>query len=145
LIRSPKLYFYDVGLASYLLGLQNENHVSRDPLRGNLFENLAVVEALKFRFNRGMQSNLSFYRDSSGHEVDLILELGPDIFPLEIKAGETIPADAFRGLKSFARVVPEWPQGGGLIYGGSDDRQSRSNVKIYPVMAIHELLKSLSV
>ncbi|OPY04893.1 MAG: hypothetical protein A4E66_02524 [Syntrophus sp. PtaB.Bin001] len=143
LIRSPKLYFYDVGLACYLLGLQKENHVSRDPLRGNLFENLVVIEALKFRFNKGLQSNLSFYRDTGGHEVDLIIEVGPDIFPLEIKAGETVSADSFRGLKSFARVIPEWPYGGGLIYGGME-KQTRSNVKVFPVMSIHELLDSIA-
>ena len=64
LVKSPKLYFYDVGLAAYLLGLENELHVSRDPLRGNLFENMAVMEALKYRVHRGRRTNLHFYRDS---------------------------------------------------------------------------------
>jgi uncharacterized protein len=120
LVKSPKLYFYDVGLAGYLLGLENELHVSRDPLRGNLFENLAVIEALKYRFNRGKRSNLNFYRDSGGNEVDLVIEMGPDVFPVEIKAGATITRDAMKGLKKFADIFPRTFKGGGLIYGGNE-------------------------
>ena len=72
-------------------------HVSRDPLRGHLFENIAVIEAMKYRFNRGLRSNLSFYRDSGGNEVDLIMEMGPDIFPVEIKAAETVTPSSLKG------------------------------------------------
>lgn len=142
LVKSPKLYFYDVGLASYLLGLENELHVSRDPLRGNLFENLAVIEVLKYRFNLGRHSNLNFYRDSSGNEVDLIIEVGPDVFPVEIKAGATITRDAIKGLKRFATIFPRLPMGGGLIYGGNET-QTRQDVRIYPVTGIHEMLASV--
>jgi len=141
LIKSPKLYFYDVGLASYLLGLETELQVSRDPLRGNLFENMAVIEALKYRFNRGKRNNLSFYRDRKGDEVDLLLEAGQDVFPVEIKAGETITQDYFKGLKSFARTFPELPPGSGLIYGGRDI-QFRNDVRIYPIANMEELLRS---
>jgi predicted AAA+ superfamily ATPase len=143
LIKSPKLYFYDVGLASYLLRLENEHHVSRDPLRGNLFENLVVMEALKYRYNLGRKSNLCFYRDGKGHEVDLILEFGPDLFPVEIKAGETITPDYFKGLKQFRNVVPDLPWGSGLIYGGLE-RQIRSDTRIYPVYDQEEMLNLLS-
>ncbi|MFZ3207707.1 MAG: ATP-binding protein [Geobacteraceae bacterium] len=141
-IKSPKLYFYDVGLASYLLGLENELHVSRDPLRGNLFENMVVMEALKYRFNKGRRNNLHFYRDSKGNEVDLLVEFGPDVFPLEIKAGATITPDYFKGLKHFAKCLPGLPWGGGLVYGG-EEVQLRSDVRIYPATGIHELLQSL--
>ena len=142
LTKSPKLYFYDVGLASYLLGLENERHVSRDPLRGNLFENLVVMEALKHRYNRGRKSNLHFYRDAKGNEVDLILEIGPDLFPIEIKAGETITADYFKGLKHFTKVIPDLPWGSGLIYGGLE-RQTRSDIRIYPVYDLEEMLNEI--
>lgn len=142
LIKSPKLYFYDVGLASYLLGIENENHVSRHPLRGNLFENLVVVEALKFRLNRGKRSNMTFYRDGKGNEVDLVLEIGPDVFPIEIKAGATIAADYFKGLRSFEKVVPP-PENSrsssGLVYGGTE-KQRRGNTIVYPFYAIEEML-----
>ena len=142
LIKSPKIYFYDVGLASYLLGLENERHVSRDPLRGNLFENLVIMEALKYRYNRGRKSNMCFYRDAKGNEVDMIIEFGSDLFPVEIKAGETITADYFKGLKQFRRVVPDLPWGAGLIYGGLE-RQIRSDTRIYPAYELEEMLAAI--
>ena len=79
LIKSPKLYFHDVGLAAFLLGLENETQVGRDFLRGNLFENLVVVEALKYRYSQGNRSNLFFYRESNGNEVDLLAESGSSL------------------------------------------------------------------
>ncbi|GAB6269797.1 MAG: hypothetical protein STSR0002_25400 [Smithella sp.] len=98
LIKSPKIYFYDVGLAAYLLGMESEIHVSRDPLRGNLFENLALMEAIKYRFNKGRKNTVTFYRDSRGNEVDMILESGHDLFPLEVKSDEVV--------KSRKTVIP---------------------------------------
>ncbi len=144
LIKSPKLYFYDVGLASYLLGLETELQVGRDPLRGNLFENLVVMEFLKYRLNQGKRSNLTFYRDSSGNEVDLVLEFGADLFPVEIKAGATVVPDFFRGLKRFSRVFPQLPLGGAVVYGGSEV-QLRTDVKVYPSVKINELIDSIDL
>ena len=141
LVKSPKLYFYDVGLAAHLLGLENELHVSRDPLRGNLFENLAVMEALKYRLHRGRRSNLHFYRDSNGNEVDLLLNYGPDLFPVEIKAGMTLNKDYFKGLKAVAKVI-DLPLGAGLLYGG-DERQQRRNIAVRPAREIHLLLADM--
>jgi predicted AAA+ superfamily ATPase len=142
LIKSPKLYFYDVGLASYLLGLENELHISRHPLRGNLFENLVIMEALKYRYNRGRKSNLHFYRNGKGSEVDLILEIGADVFPIEIKAGETITPDYFKGLKHFMKIMPDLRWGTGVIYGGRE-RQVRSDTRIYPVYDMEEMLNKV--
>lgn len=142
LIKSPKLYFYDVGLASYLIGLENELHVSRDPLRGNLFENMAIIEALKYRFNHGKRNNLNFYRDSSGQEVDMVVNKGPYLFPVEIKAAETITTEFFKGLNYFRELFKNTPLGGGLIYGG-DSIQIRSNTAIYPVKGVHKILNSI--
>ena len=141
-IKAPKLYFYDVGLASYLLGLEKELHVSRDPLRGNLFENLAIIEALKYRLNCGKRNNLHFYRDAKGNEVDLLVDVGPNVFPIEIKAGATVSKDYFKGLRSFAGNGTALPLGTGIIYGG-EEVQVRSGARIYPVTGIHELLESL--
>ena len=72
LVKSPKLYFYDVGLASYLIGIEHAAQIATHPLRGALFENAVVAEALKHRFNRGQPSNLSFFRDARGLECDLL-------------------------------------------------------------------------
>ncbi len=141
LIKSPKLYFYDVGLAAHLLGLENTLHVSRDPLRGNLFENMVVMEALKYRFHRGKRANLHFYRDSNGNEVDLLISSGPDLYPIEVKSGMTINKDYFKGLDSFAGQFP-LPHGRGLVYGG-DETQLRSETSIYPARQVFELLTIL--
>jgi uncharacterized protein len=143
LIKSPKIYFYDVGLAAYLLGMESETHVSRDPLRGNLFENLALMEAIKYRFNKGKKNTLTFYRDSRGNEVDMILESGHELFPLEVKSGATIADDFFKGLRHFSRVTGKSPHGAGLIYSGQEI-QRRSDVSIYPVTAMDELFKKLN-
>ena len=141
LIKSPKLYFYDVGLATFLLGIENETQLARDPLRGSLFENLVVSEALKYRFNRGRGSNLYFYRDSKGNEVDLLIVSGSKFFPIEIKSGMTITRDYFKGLNHFARVFPEHiPNGSGLVYGG-DAAQKRTDVAIVPVADLDKLWK----
>jgi uncharacterized protein len=143
LIKSPKMYFYDVGLAAYLLGMESEIHVSRDPLRGNLFENLALMESIKYRFNRGRKNAITFYRDSRGNEVDMILESGREVFPLEVKAGATIADDFFKGLKHFSRVAGELSHGCGLIYGGKEIQQ-RGNFRIYPVTAMEEMFEALN-
>ena len=82
LVKSPKLYFYDVGLASYLIGIENASQVLTHPLRGSLFENTVVAEVLKHRFNRGLQPNLSFFRDARGLECDLFYETAAASGPL---------------------------------------------------------------
>jgi len=143
LIKSPKLYFYDVGLASYLLGLENENQVSRDPLRGNLFENMVVMEALKFRYNQGKRSNMFFFRDSNGNEVDLIAAQGRSLAAIEIKAGATINQDYFKGLRQFRKVIGEsYDVVTGLIYGG-DEVQRRSDTLVQGVLNCHVLFGEL--
>lgn len=144
LVKAPKLYFYDVGLASYLLGLEDVKQVSRDPLRGNLFENLVVLEALKFRYNQGKRDNLFFYRDSNGNEVDLIAEQGRRLLAIEIKAGATINPDYFKGLRHFRKAIGiEWTVAAGVVYGG-DDSQCRSEALIRPALRCDELFAELA-
>lgn len=122
--------------------MESERHVSRDPLRGSLFENLALTEVLKYRFNLGRKNAVTFYRDSRGNEVDLILESGRDVFPLEVKAGATIVGDFFKGLEHFSRMAGDLPCGGGLVYGGRETQQ-RGPFRVCPVTAIEEMLASL--
>ncbi len=145
LVKSPKIYFYDVGLASYLLGIENEKQVSRDPLRGSMFENMVIAEVLKYRYHNGMSNNLYFYRDSKGNEVDLLLVSGADFAPIEIKAGMTVTRDYFKGLNHFARLFPDnIPAGCGIIYGGNE-QQRRTNVFICPFAQIYELLNQIQI
>ena len=143
LVKSPKLYFYDVGLVCYLLGIENEKQVSRDPLVGSIFENMVIAEMLKYRYHHGKDNNLYFYRDSKGNEVDLVLVSGVDLFPIEIKAGMTITRDYFKGLKHFAKLFPgNIPAGSGLIYGGREI-QRRTDVFVCPFLKIERLLGQL--
>ncbi len=139
-IKSPKLYFYDVGLVSYLLGVENELHINRHPLKGNLFENLVVIEALKYRYNRGKRNNLFFWRDAKGNEVDLLIENGPDVMPVEIKAGATISGDFFKGLRTFSSRLSAPAKAGALVYGGTE-RQKRSDVSIWRVTDVAEMMR----
>ncbi|WP_296510879.1 ATP-binding protein [Rhodoferax sp.] len=130
LIKSPKLYFYDVGLACWLLGLRTPEQVSRDPLWGSLFENFVIMEALKDRLNAGESPEMYFYRDSDGNEVDLLLPTGGKLHAIEIKAGATVNPDYFKGLKTFAAHNPQAVAGGGVVYGGTQS-QSRSDWHVH--------------
>jgi predicted AAA+ superfamily ATPase len=144
LIRSPKLYFYDVGLAAYLLGIQTDAHVAIHPLRGSLFENLVVAEVLKWFWHRGRRAGLHFYRDSDGVEIDILVELGNGVFPIEVKSGETIGSDFFKGLRSFARQYHTPPRNGGaLVYGGKSAQQ-RDAAFIVPISGIPTLLQAVA-
>jgi uncharacterized protein len=136
LIKSPKLYFYDVGLACWLLGLRTPSQVSRDPLWGSLFENFIIMEALKDRFNAGESAEMYFYRDSEGNEVDLLLPTGGKLYAIEIKAGATVNSDYFKGLKTFAAHHPKAVAGGGVVFGGTQS-QNRSD---WPVHSWLDLL-----
>lgn len=118
LTKAPKLYFCDVGLAAYLLGIESSHQLDTHPLRGALFENLVVVEALKHRFNQGRASNLFFYREHRGYEIDLVYSIADRLGAIEIKSGETLNADflgSFRHARAALgdRIVSEI-----LVYGG---------------------------
>ena len=138
LVKSPKLYFYDVGLASYLIGIENASQVVTHPLRGPLFENAVVAEVLKHRFNRGLNPNLSFFRDSRGLECDLFYETGRGIGAIEIKAGSTVNSDYFRSLNRVAELVPGVSEKA-VVYGGTE-RQSRSDCEVVPLSGLGEVL-----
>jgi hypothetical protein len=141
-IKSPKLYFYDVGLAAYLLGVETELHINRHPLRGNLFENMVIIEALKYRLHRGKRNNLAFWRDAKGIEVDLLVEAGADVMPVEIKAGATINPDFFKGLRSFASRLTSPPMNSALVYGGTE-QQRRTDVTVWRIYDVAHMMNSL--
>jgi predicted AAA+ superfamily ATPase len=105
-VKSPKYYFTDVGLLSFLLGIREKEQVTRDPLVGSIFENLVVLEFLKSRYNRGMMSDLYYFRDSNGNEVDLVFQDGGELVAVEIKSAKTFAMDHLKGLKRFQKIVP---------------------------------------
>ena len=135
LVKASKLYFHDVGLACWLLGLRSAEQVARDPLWGSLFENFVIMEAMKDRLNAGATAEMYFYRDSEGNEVDLLIPVGTKMHAIEIKAGATINPDYFKGLKTFAAHQPAVFASGCVVFGGADG-QSRSD---WPVHAWHQL------
>jgi len=121
LVKTPKLYFYDVGLAAYLLGIENTSHVETHPLRGSLFENMVTLELLKKRYNAGLDNNLYFYRDNHGNEVDIMQEAGYQLNLFEIKSAETFTPHFLKGLDYFKKIVPDRVGISNLVYAGSDE------------------------
>lgn len=118
-VKSPKVYFTETGLAVHLLGLETAAQVARDPLRGQLFENLVVADAMKQRANMGKEPRLSFLRTGRGFEVDLIASGGGETRPIEIKSSMTWHSDFSAGVRRFAAetaraVVPT------VVYDGGD-------------------------
>ena len=120
LVKSPKIYFYDTGLASYLLGIENQNQLSRDPLRGNLFENMIVAEYFKMRYNKGLDARYFYFRDNHGNEIDLVNPSGNNLESIEIKSSQTYHSSFLKGLTFFNKVYPKRNNNKLLIYDGDD-------------------------
>ncbi len=108
--QMPKLYFYDTGLCCSLLELETESHVNTHPLRGALFENLMILELMKQRLNNGQRSNLFFWRDRTGNEVDVLLEQSSQVIPVEIKTSATFNADYLKGIRFWNKLNPDTRQ-----------------------------------
>jgi len=119
IVKSPKLYFTEPGLAAYLLGIDAPSLVARDPLRGSLFENLVIVEALKARCNKGLESNLHFLRTESGFEIDIVAENHRELEIGEIKSSMTFHDDFAKNLREFRRGT-ENVRSAYVIYDGQD-------------------------
>lgn len=121
ILKSPKIYFYDTGLAAYLLDIRSARQLSNSPFRGNLFENFVLNELLKNRFNRGRRANLFFWQDSNGREVDCLIQNGSEVFPVEIKSGQTPTSEYFKNIK-YWNALSNWA-GGAAIFGGDGNRE----------------------
>ena len=135
LVKTPKLYFYDTGLAAWLMGIQNADQLAIHPQRGALFETWVVGELLKGRYNRGLPSNLFFWRDNTGNEVDLIVDQGASLIPVEIKSGQTITADYFTGLRKWCGWAAAEAGQRFLVYGG-EELQQRQEATVVPWRAV---------
>ncbi|MBK5214503.1 MAG: ATP-binding protein [Flavobacteriaceae bacterium] len=135
IVKMPKLYFYDTGLAVALLGVQNSNQIDLHPFRGALFENMVIVDFLKTRFNKAKTNNLYFWRDNTGNEIDLLIDNGLEIIPVEIKSGQTVTNEYFKGVLYWNKLAKT--EGGYIIYGG-DTIQKRSNgISVMPYNSIN--------
>ena len=127
-IKSPKVYFTETGLASYLLGLRTAGQVARDPLRGNLFENLVVSELMKRIRNADSGDELFFFRTSDGIEVDALLRTGDGFRPIEIKSAMTQTASLEAGLKRYLALQPE-SIAPTVVYAGRDLPAGKSGIE----------------
>ena len=119
LIKTPKLYFCDPGLAIYLLAIRDAAQLNAHAQRGALFETFIVGELLKARYNQGLPAELYFWRDRSGHEIDLLVQRGDGLQPIEIKSGQTLNRDFFKGLHRWLRLAGPAAVDPILVYGGS--------------------------
>jgi len=141
LIKAPKLYFYDVGLVSMLLGIEKSSQITTHPLRGNLYENMVIVDVLKSRYNRGATNNLLFYRDSNGNEVDLLYSIAENMIPIEIKSGKTISSDYFKGVNHFTNTFDNTPYGSIVVYSGHLEQRRSDCVVINELSVVKEIEK----
>ncbi len=116
-IKTPKYYFIDTGLLCFLPGIENPQQVARDPLIGQLFENLVIIDVLKNVYNKGKLDNLYFFRDSNGLEADLLLQQGRQLMPIEIKSSSTYKPELLKGLKRILELSPQMANAH-LIYSG---------------------------
>jgi predicted AAA+ superfamily ATPase len=129
LIKSPKLYFHDTGLACWLLKIGAKEQVREHYLRGGLFESLVLSELNKQFYNRGEEPSIYFWRDSHGHEIDCLLDHGTKLIPVEIKSGKTINSRFFSGLNYWCNLAGIPTSKGYVVYAGTKDQpQSRGNV-----------------
>jgi predicted AAA+ superfamily ATPase len=128
-IKSPKIYFCDVGLVAYLLGIETVEQMSRDPLRGQLFENLVVNELMKARFNQGLDPRLYFYQVAGRHEVDILYQHGHQLVPIEIKSSRTYNPSLVSGIKKFMEIAPDRCVNPHLIYSG-DEEMRLQNIQL---------------
>lgn len=128
LVKAPKLYFHDTGLAAYLQGIRDPDHLSIHPSRGALFETFVIGELLKHRYNHGLPSNLYFWRNNVGDEVDVLVEEGGALQPVEIKSGQTLVSDHLAGIKKWLGIAGAAAVDPRIVYGG-DETVTRSGIK----------------
>lgn len=130
-IKSPKLYFYDTGLLCYLLKLNNPDQLLLHPFKGSLFENMMVAEYVKRMYHTDQVEDVWYWRDSGGHEVDLIVQRGDVLEIVEFKATETIMPDLFKGLTYFETISKKINLKKTLVYAGNE-LQQRSVAEVLP-------------
>ena len=129
LTKTPKLYFYDTGLAAYLLSIENEQQLAHDKMRGHLFENMVVMEFVKNAYNNGKSGNLTFYRDSNGNEIDLLVAKGGSYTAIEIKSAQTYNSEFEKGLKSASPELESKIAEKAIIYAG-DYENTAAKIKL---------------
>ena len=143
-IKSPKIFFTDVGLAAFLLGIHTAEQASRDPLRGNLYENLVIAEIIKSAHNQGIRPEVYFFRDSHGNEVDLLIREKGVLTPVEIKSAATFSTDFVKQLERFQTLKIKRVKAGAVLYNGERSFNIRG-VRILNPLHVQDIWETLTV
>ena len=142
-VKSPKIFFTDVGLAAFLLGIHTEEQASRDPLRGHLYENLVIADIIKGGLNRAIRPEVYFFRDSHGGEVDLLIREGGTLTPVEIKSAGTFSAEFIKGLERFQTLGIKRLAPGAVLYNG--ERQfSVRGVRVFNPLLVEDIWETVA-
>ena len=128
IVKRPKVYFYDTSLICSLLGIQNTLQLNTHPLRGFIFESMVITEMVKKRTNMGLQVNLFYWRDKTGHEIDLIVDNAGKLLPIEIKSGKTINSEFFKNLTYWCNLSGE--KKSILLYGGEQNQKRNMGTEV---------------
>ena len=136
-VKMPKLYFLDTGLMAYLLGIRDDESLATHASRGMLFETLVVSEWVKRQFNAGQVAELYFWRDSAGHEVDLLVLNGSLLQPVEIKSGSTFSSDWTAALRKLSAIFGDAALPPGIVYGG-EGQYEREGCRVVGWQALAE-------
>ncbi len=143
-IRSPKIFFSDVGLVTFLLGIHTAEQASRDPLRGNLYENLVIAEIVKSALNKGIRPEIYFFRDSHNNEVDLLVREKGVLTPMEIKSAATFSPDFLKGLEQFRALGIKRVRAGLVFYNGEQSFNIRG-VRVLNPLLVEDIWETLTV
>jgi predicted AAA+ superfamily ATPase len=130
IVKRPKLYFLDTALLCHLLGIHNISHLSSHPLRGAIFETMVVAEMVKSRLHCGLPMNLYFWRDKSGHEIDMIIRTNDELLPVEIKSGQTIIPEFFKNLNYWRKL--SGVNYSLVLYGGEAVQERSDGTRVIP-------------
>jgi uncharacterized protein len=142
-IKSPKIYFTDVGLAAFLLGIHTAEQASRDPLRGNLYENFVIADIVKSALNRGIRPEVYFFRDSHGNEIDLLVREKGVLTPVEIKSAATFFTDFIKRLEWFQTLGVKRVLPGAVLYRGERPFNVRG-VRVLNPLHVEDIWQTLT-
>jgi Predicted ATPase (AAA+ superfamily) len=142
-IKSPKIFFTDVGLAAFLLGIHTPEQASRDPLRGSLYENLVIADIVKGALNEGIRPEVYFFRDAHGNEVDLLIREEGGLTPVEIKSSSTFSIDFVKGLERFQALGIKRINAGAVLYNG-EQRFDIRGIRIFNPLLAEDIWETLT-
>ena len=139
LVKSPKLYFNDPGLACYLLDIESPQQLDRDKMRGAIFENIIVMEAIKHRYNMGLEGGVFFYRDSNQNEVDLLIKQEGELTAIEVKSSMTYSSSFEKALTQIEGWIKTPISKKAIVYSG-DFENTSGNINLINYRHISSIL-----